>query len=103
MKTTCVTQHSDRMKGKQHVITSIDVGGTSDEIRRPFVIETVDQSGWGGHPDLTKGIDENAFCRKSDSFPPKPEQDKGAHFPSHSQLCVGTEGPRKSQICKRLN
>ena len=50
-----VIYHINKMKGKKHMIVSIDAEKAFDKIKHPFMIKTLQKVGRGNLPQHNKG------------------------------------------------
>ena len=76
------------MKGKNHMIISIDAEKAFDKIQHPFMIKTLQKMGIEGtYLNIVKAIYDKPPANiilngeKLKAFPQDQKQDKGSHFP----------------------
>ena len=86
-KSINVIHHINKLKNKNHTITSVDAEKAFDKIQHPFMIKTLPKAGIEGtYLNIIKAIyykpTENIILsgEKLKAFPQSQEQDKGAHF-----------------------
>ena len=79
--------HINKLKDKNHMITSIDAEKAFDKIQHPFIIKTLQKMGTEGtFLNIVKAIYDKPTANiilngeKNKAFPQDQEQDKGVHF-----------------------
>ena len=85
-KSINVIHHINKLKGKNHIIISIDAKKDFDKIQHPFTIKTLQKAGIEGtFLNIIKGIYDKHTANiifngeKLKAFPLSEGQDKGAH------------------------
>ena len=86
-KSINVIHHINKLKNKNHMISSVDAEKAFDKIQHPFMIKTLQKVGIEGkYLNIIKAIYDKPTANiilngeKLKAFPLSQEQDKGAHF-----------------------
>ena len=82
-----VIHHINKLKQKNHIITSADAGKAFDKILHPFMTKTLQKTGIEGtYLNIVKAIYDKPIANiilngeQLKAFPEDQEQDKGVHF-----------------------